>query len=228
MTTPMQVGIIGSGDVARSLGRAFITLGHSVMLGSRTPEGEKLQAWQQKMTAQIAASTSPATQALCGSFEQAARFGQLCVVAVRGAALESALALAGPEHFAGKVVIDATNPLRMGPDKQLALSVGFSDSMGEMTQRLLPAAKVVKAFNCVNNAHMFKPDFPGGQPEMFICGNDAEAKASVTALLQQFGWTALDAGGIDAARYIEPFGVLGIRQAFKTGQWNYVLRVITK
>ena len=228
MTTPMQVGIIGSGDVARSLGRAFITLGHSVMLGSRTPEGEKLQAWQQKMTAQIAASTSPATQALSGSFEQAARFGQLCVVAVRGAALESALALAGPEHFAGKVVIDATNPLKMGPDKQLALSVGFSDSMGEMTQRLLPAAKVVKAFNCVNNAHMFKPDFPGGQPEMFICGNDAEAKASVTALLQQFGWTALDAGGIDAARYIEPFGVLGIRQAFKTGQWNYVLRVITK
>ena len=223
MTTPLQVGIIGSGDVARSLGRAFLTLGHRVMLGSRTPEGEKLQAWQLKMAAQ-----GHAAACSVGSFAQAASFGQICVVAVRGAALESALSLAGPDNFAGKVVIDATNPLKMGPDKQLALSVGFSDSMGEMTQRLLPAAKVVKAFNCVNNAHMFKPDFPGGQPEMFICGNDAEAKASVTALLQQFGWTALDAGGIDAARYIEPFGVLGIRQAFKTGQWNYVLRVISK
>jgi predicted dinucleotide-binding enzyme len=188
------------------------------MLGSRDPAKDKLKAWLGEVGE--AGST--------GSFADAARFGELVVVAVRGTATEAALAQAGPEHFAGKVVIDATNPLRMGPDKQLTLGVGFSDSLGEAVQRALPQARVVKAFNGVNNAHMYKPDFPGGVPEMFICGDDAAAKEQVADLLAAFGWRALDAGGIEGSRLLEPFSLLGIRQALKTGNWNYVFRLITK
>lgn len=214
----MNVGIIGSGDVARALGRAFVAEGHRVMLGSRDPGKDKLKAWLERVGA--AGST--------GSFAEAARFGELVVLAVRGSAVEAALAMAGPEHFAGKVVIDATNPLKMGADKQLTLGVGFSDSLGEQVQRALPEARVVKAFNAVNNAHMYKPDFPGGTPEMFICGDDAAAKESVAQLLAAFGWNAIDAGGIEASRLLEPFSLLGIRNALKTGNWNYVFRLVTK
>lgn len=214
----MNIGIIGSGDVARALGRAFATEGHRVMLGSRDPAKEKLQVWR--------AEVGPAGST--GSFTEAARFGELVVVAVRGSATEAALAAAGPDNFAGKVVIDATNPLKMGADKQLGLSVGFSDSLGEAVQRALPAAKVVKAFNTVNNAHMYQPDFPGGTPEMFICGDDAGAKQQVGELLAKFGWRAVDLGGIEAARLLEPFSLLGIRHAIATGNWNYVFRLIVK
>ena len=214
----MDIGIIGSGDVARALGKGFVAEGHRVMLGSRDPAKEKLQAW----LAQVGGAGAT------GSFADAAKFGEIVVVAVRGSAAEAALGLAGPEHFAGKVVIDATNPLKMGADKLLGLGVGFSDSLGEAVQRALPGARVVKAFNTVNNAHMHKPDFPGGMPEMFICGEDAAAKAQVTALLTAFGWRAIDAGGIEASRLLEPLSLLGIRNALKTGNWNYVFRLVTK
>jgi 8-hydroxy-5-deazaflavin:NADPH oxidoreductase len=214
----VNIGIIGSGDVARALGKGFIAEGHRVMLGSRDPAKEKLQAWRQEVGA--AGST--------GSFADAAKFGEMVVVAVRGSATEAALGLAGPANFAGKVVIDATNPLKLGADKQLTLGVGFSDSLGEAVQRVLPGANVVKAFNTVNNAHMHKPDFPGGTPEMFICGDDPAAKAQVAALLGTFGWSAIDAGGIEASRLLEPLSLLGIRNALKTGNWNYVFRLLTK
>lgn len=214
----MNIGIIGSGDVARALGRAFVAEGHRVTLGSRDPAKDKLKAW----LAEVGGSGST------GSFADAARFGEVVVLAVRGTAAEAALAQAGAENFAGKVVIDATNPLKMGADKQLTLGVGFSDSLGEAVQRALPQARVVKAFNCVNNAHMYKPDFPGGTPEMFICGDDAAAKEQVGEILEAFGWRALDAGGIEASRLLEPLSLLGIRHAFRTGNWNYVFRLITK
>jgi predicted dinucleotide-binding enzyme len=214
----MQVGIIGSGDVARALGRGFVAEGHRVMLGSRDPAKDKLKAW----LAEVGAAGAT------GSFAEAARFGEIIVLAVRGTAVEAALAQAGPENFAGKVVVDATNPLKMGADKQLTLGVGFSDSLGEQVQRALPSARVVKAFNAVNNAHMYRPAFPGGTPEMFICGDDAAAKASVAALVETFGWHVIDAGGIESARLLEPFSLLGIRNALKTGNWNYVFRLVTK
>lgn len=214
----MNIGIIGSGDVARALGRAFVVEGHRVMLGTRDPGKEKLKAWL--------ADVGPAGST--GSFAEAAKFAELAVVATRGTATEAALALAGPENFAGKVVIDATNPLKMGADKQLTLAVGFSDSLGEAVQRALPQARVVKAFNTVNNAHMYKPDFPGGRPEMFMCGDDADAKRVVAEILVRFGWNAIDAGGIEASRLLEPFSLLGIRHALKTGNWNYVFRLVVK
>lgn len=214
----MKVGIIGSGEVARALGRAFVAEGHRVMLGSRNPASDKLKAWLEQVGANGAT----------GSFAEAAAFADLAVVATRGAATEAALALAGPERLAGKVVIDVTNPLKMGPNKLLTLAVAGSDSLGETVQRALPAARVVKAFNTVNNAHMYKPDFPGGAPQMFICGDDADAKSAVADIVKAFGWEPIDAGPIEAARLLEPLSLLGIRNAMKTGNWNYVFRLVTK
>jgi predicted dinucleotide-binding enzyme len=212
----VKIGIIGSGDVARALGKGFVAEGHRVMLGSRDPTKDKLQAW----LAQVGAAGAT------GSFADAAGFGEMVVVAVRGSATEAALGLAGPEHFAGKVVIDATNPLKMGADKQLTLGVGFSDSLGEAVQRALPGARVVKAFNAVNNAHMHKPDFPGGMPEMFICGDDAAAKGTAGEILDQFGWDVADMGGVEAARAIEPLCMLWCIPGLLSNEWTHAFALL--
>jgi predicted dinucleotide-binding enzyme len=214
----MKVGIIGSGDVARSLGSGFIQLGHSVKLGTRDPKAEKLRDWVSKGGA--LAST--------GSFEEVARFGELLVLAVKGDVAEEALQLAGIANFAGKTLIDVTNPLAFSEGGAPHLFVGFSDSLGERVQRLVPDAHVVKAFNTVGNAHFFRPEFPGGPPDMFICGNDAGAKTEVGDVLQAFGWTVVDVGGIDGARTLEPICILWVNSALRLGTWDLALKFLRK
>src|SRR5207302_5011243 len=125
------------------------------------------------------------------------RFGDLVVVATAWSGTENALQLAGADSFAGKVVIDATNPIDASHGMPPRLALGHTDSGGEQVQRWLPRARVVKAFNSVGNPHMFKPEFPGGPPDMFIAGNDAEAKKTVTEILTAFGWNTIDVGGIE-------------------------------
>lgn len=210
-----RIGILGSGDVGRALAQAFSAEGHEVMLGSRDPRSQKLTDWSAKLARPLPT----------GTFAETAAFAEIAVIAVRGSAVEAALGLAGPANFDGKVVIDATNPLRMSPEKMLTLAVGHTDSLGEAVQRLLPGARVVKAFNTVNNALMYRPRFSDAQ--MFICGNDAEAKRVVSGLLASFGWTAIEAGGIEASRLLEPLALLGIRRALQTGNWNYVFQLRT-
>ncbi len=164
----MKVGILGTGDVGRALGNAFIALGHEVKMGSRDAHNEKAVAWAS--TAGINAST--------GTFADTAKFADVIVLALLWSGAENALKLAGPENFSGKVVIDAINPLLFEPGKPLALAVGHSDSAGERVQRWLPSAHVVKAFNSVGYAHMFKPDFPGGPPR--ICSSRATTRRRST------------------------------------------------
>jgi hypothetical protein len=98
--------------------------------------------------------------------------------------------MAGPEKFRGKVLIDATNPMDFSGGRPPKLAVSGNDSGGERVQRLLPDARVVKAFNTVGNAFMFRPDFPGGPPDMFICGEIDDAKTKVVAILKDFGWAS--------------------------------------
>ncbi len=136
--------------------------------GSRDPGNKKAAAWAS--TSGIDAST--------GTFAEAAKFGDVVVLSLLW---EHAIQLAGPENFAGKVVIDTINPLVFNPGPSLA--IGFTDSAGETVQRLIPEAHVVKAFNIVGHAHMFKPDFPGGPPDMFICGKATQS--NVTAHRQR-------------------------------------------
>jgi predicted dinucleotide-binding enzyme len=212
--TKMNVGVLGSGDVGKVLAGGFIGLGHEVKIGSRDPE--KLSEWAAKA----------GDRASAGTFEETARFGDLIVLATLGAAAGSAIELAKPVNFRGKVVIDATNPLKMEPGKPPALSVGGNDSMGEQVQRWLPEARVVKAFNTVGNPHMIKPDFPGGPPDMFICGNDADAKKLVSQICDHFGWGVIDIGGIEGSRYLEAMCIVWVLHGIVSGQWAHAFKML--
>jgi predicted dinucleotide-binding enzyme len=118
--------------------------------------------------------------------------------------------------------------LKIDNGRPVGLAVGHTDSGGEEVQRWLPEAKVVKAFNIVGSAHMFKPDFPGGPPDMFFCGNDEATKRTVTEILKDFGWNTIDIGGIEGARLLEPMCWLWVTYAFKVGSWNHAFKMLRK
>jgi len=214
----MNVGILGTGDVGRALGIGFINNGHSVMIGSRAPGSDKAK--------ELLAKIGP--RASVGTFAQAARFGEVIVQATLWSGTENAIRLADPENFSGKVVIDATNPLIFHSDGPPTLALGQTDSGGEQVQRWLPDARVVKAFNIVGNAQMVNPQFPGGTPDMFICGNDAGAKRTVTDILKSFGWPTIDIGGIEGARLLEPMCILWVKFGVMTGTWNHAFKPLRK
>ncbi len=214
----MRIGILGTGDVGRALGNGCISRGHDVKMGSREAANQKARAW--------AAEAGP--RASAGTFAEAAKFAEVAVVATLWSGTENALRLAGPENLAGKVVIDATNPLRFTEGKPPSLALGHTDSGGEQVQRWLTGARVVKAFNIVGNAHMVDPQFPGGPPDMLICGNDAQAKQTVTALLTAFGWNTIDIGGIEGARLLEPLCILWVLYGIRSGSWNHALKLLRR
>jgi predicted dinucleotide-binding enzyme len=214
----MKVGIIGSGPVGQALGLGFAGRGDEVMIGSREPESEKLIAWKSRA----------GERAATGSFAQAAAFAEVAILATGWSGTEHAIQLAGPENLVGKVLIDTTNPLAHQPGGPPTLALGYSDSAGEQVQRWLPEARVVKAFNIVGSAHMINPSFPDGPPDMFICGNDGEAKATVARLLTEFGWPVIDIGGIEGARLLEPLAMLWITYGVQTGGWNHAFRLLRK
>lgn len=213
----MKVGILGSGDVGKAIGRGFVTLGHQVKMGSRDAANPKGLAWAKELG--LKAST--------GTFEDAATFGEIVVLATLGVANESALRAAGLETLRGKIVIDATNPLDFSRGAP-ALAISGEDSGGERVQRLLDGALVVKAFNIVGNAHMFKPSFPGGPPDMLIAGDSGEAKARVAGILKDFGWGVVDIGGIESSRYLEAMCMAWVLAAKSTGTWNQAFKLLTK
>jgi predicted dinucleotide-binding enzyme len=212
----MKVGILGSGDVGKALARGFLAHGHPVRIGSREPE--KLQEFVASAGGDIAS----------GTFAEAAQFGDLIVLALLGTATDAALRLAGPTSFAGKVVIDATNPLDFSEGMPPKLFIGTTDSLGERIQRWLPDAKVVKAFNTVGNALMVNPDLPGGPPDMFIAGNHDEAKQAVTDVCRRFGWGVIDLGGIDASRYLEPMCMTWVLHGVRSGSWTHAFKMLHK
>lgn len=150
------------------------------------------------------------------------------VLVVSWTGAENALKLAGAENLAGKVVIDATNPLRFVPGLAPGLALGHTDSAGEQVQRWLPAARVVKAFNSVGYSQMFKPDFPDGPPDMFICGDDDAAKKTVTDILMSFGWSTIDIGGIEGSRLLEPLCVLWVDYAIRANSHSHAFKLLRK
>jgi predicted dinucleotide-binding enzyme len=216
----MKIGILGTGDVGQALGRGFAALGHEVKLGSRDTKNERALAWAKQTGAKASA----------GTFADAAAFGEIVVLATLGVANESALQAAGREKLAGKLVIDATNPLDFSKGAPPTLAVSGHDSAGERVQKLLPGAQVVKAFNTVGHAHMFRPEFPGGPPDMFICGNDAGAKQKVAAILKDFGWGVADIGGIEGSRYLEAMCLAWVLFAFSTTPptWNHAFKLLRR
>ncbi|MEJ0011372.1 MAG: NAD(P)-binding domain-containing protein [Bauldia sp.] len=213
----MKIGIMGTGDVGRALGRGFVTLGHDVRMGARTAGHEKALAWASEM----------GSRASEGTFADAAKFGELLVFATLGTANPEVVKLAGAANFAGKVVIDATNPLDFSGGFPPDLNPKGNDSGGETLQRAIPDARVVKAFNTVGNVFMFKPQMEGGPPDMFIAGDDAEAKKTVTKILADFGWpSVIDFGGIKASRWLEAMCIAWVLACVGTNNWRLAFKVL--
>ena len=215
MAETKRVGILGSGDVAKTLGRGFAAHGYDVLLGTRDPA--KLDAWKKETHGKVSV----------GSVEQAAAHGELVVLATHGATAEAVLDAAGPRNFDGKLVLDATNPLEFSGGK-VGLLFGVTDSLGERVQRKLARAKVVKCFNTVSNLKMIDPKFAHAPMRMWICGNDAQAKRQTEALLKELGWAgALDVGEIESARWLEAIVPLWLRAGLLLGTWDHMLQPVT-
>lgn len=211
----MKVGVLGSGDVAKVLAGGFLKHGHEVMMGTR--DATKLADW---------AANNP--KARVGSFADSARFGELIVLAVKGSAAASALRAAGASNLSSKPVIDATNPIADLPPVNgvLRFFTNLDESLMEQLQREFEGALLVKAFNSVGNACMVNPQFAGGKPTMFVCGNDDGAKKTVAGILDQFGWETADMGKAEAARAIEPLCILWCIPGFLRNEWTHAFKLL--
>ena len=213
-----KIAIIGSGAVGEALAAGFLKHGHDVMRASRDPG--KLADWKQQAGA----------KAQTGTFAAAAAWGETVVLAVKGTAAEAAVDLCGVDALAGKTVIDATNPIADAAPENGVLRY-FTDinrSLMETLQAKAPAARFVKAFSCVGSAHMVAPHFGGEKPTMFLCGNDAAAKAEVVGILGKFGWETADMGTAEAARAIEPLAMLWCIPGFRENSWGHAFRLLRK
>jgi len=207
----MRIGVLGTGVVGRTLGSALLSNGHEVRLGSRTAGNEAAVAWAREIPA------GPASE---GTFADAAGFGELLFNATAGAASLDALAMAGAEQLAGKVLVDVSNPLDFSRGMPPTLTVCNDDSLGEQIQAAYADVRVVKSLNTVTASVMVDPSLVPGTHTIFVAGDDAGAKAEVGQLLQELGWPAasiLDLGDITAARGMEMYLPLWLRLWGATG-----------
>lgn len=202
----MKFGVIGTGIVGRTLAARLAELNHEVVIGTRDvvatmartePDGygnPPFSVWQQQHA-----------NIQLGTFTQAAEFGEIVLNATSGGSSLEALKLAGAAALDGKILIDVANPLDFSRGLPPSLSVVNTDSLGELIQRTFPQAKVVKTLNTMNTLVMVNPSqVADGDHHVFVCGNDAQARAQVAELLTSFGWkNILDLGDITAARGTE-------------------------
>ena len=223
----MKIGIIGSGDVGRRLADGLVDLGYQVKIGTRDTSKKEIIEWVDKHRK---GGGKESENASVGDFAEAVSFGDdLIVLCTSWNGTSNAIKMADPVNMTGKVVIDTINPLDFSQGLPPRMAVGITDSAGEINQRLLPGAKVVKAFNIVGNPYMVHPNFPGGPPTMFICGNDEQAKKMVTeSILTPFGWETIDIGGIEGGRLLEPLAMLWITHYFRTGTGDHAFKLLKK
>ena len=211
----MKVGVLGSGDVAKSLAEGFIKHGHQVMVGTR--DAAKLVEWQRNnLKAQV------------GSFSETAAFGEALVLAVKGSVAAEVLRMAGSASLDGKLVMDACNPIADAPPVNgvLRFFTTLDDSLMERLQREFPRAHFVKAFNSVGNRQMVNPQYKAGKPTMFICGNNDGAKVVTAQILEQFGWETADMGKVESARAIEPLCMLWCVLGFTKNEWTHAFKLL--
>ena len=203
--------------VGQVLAAGFLNHVHEVMIGTLSPD--KVKDWQEK---------NP--RGNVGSNKEAAAWADIIVLATKATAAEAAIRLCDSRDLQGKIVIDTTNPIADAPPDHGVLKyfTTLDSSLMEQLQAAQPGALFVKAFNSVGNAYMVDPHFTEGRPTMFICGNDAAAKATVSALLNDFGWDAEDMGGVEGARAIEPLCILWCIPGFARNQWSHAFKLLKK
>lgn len=212
----IAVGIVGSGDVGRTLANGLLKYGYDVMIG--TSDAAKHPALQ----------GATGGKAKVGTFAEAAAFGTIVVLAVKGSAAESALETIGLANLRGKTVIDTTNPIADLPPENgvIRYFTNLDQSLMERLQRKAPGARFVKAFSCAGHRYMVDPDFRGAKPTMYICGNDDHAKADVKTILDLFGWETEDLGKAESARAIEPLAMLWCIPGFLRNDWMHAFKIL--
>jgi predicted dinucleotide-binding enzyme len=209
-----KIGILGSGDVGKTLASGLSKLGYSVILGSE--DKGKRDSYKSE------------TGINTGTFAEAASFGDLVILAVKGSAAEKvAKSLAGV--ITGKTVIDTTNPIADTPPVNgvLQFFTSLDESLMEKLQKLAPGAHFVKAFSCVGSPFMIGPAFEP-KPSMFICGNDDQAKKEVGELLGKSGWETEDMGQVESARAIEPLCMLWCIPGIRENKWSHAFKLLKK
>jgi predicted dinucleotide-binding enzyme len=200
----MRIGVLGTGAVGCAIATRMLQLGHQVTMGSRSTESEALVAW----------TGEAGGDAKSGTFADAAAAGELLFNCTAGIASLDALTSAGAGNLAGKTLVDVAVPLDFSQGMPPRLAFCNDESLGERIQAAFPETRVVKALNTVNSAVMVDPGRVRGDHSIFVCGDDAAAKAQVSALLEAIGWTAesiVDLGGIEAARGTEMYLPLWLR-----------------
>jgi len=216
----MKIGVLGTGMVGATIATKLIELGQEVMMGSRNAGSEKAVTWAQ-------AKGANASQ---GAYAQAARFGEILFNCTQGTASVEALQSSGADNLKGKILIDVANPLDFSHGAPPTLSICNTDSLGELIQRTFPETKVVKTLNTVNCGVMVNPALVPGDHDIFVCGNDAGAKARVAELLKQwFGWrSVIDLGDISAARATEQMMPIWLRLYGVLGVPHFNVRVVAE
>jgi 8-hydroxy-5-deazaflavin:NADPH oxidoreductase len=214
----MNISVLGTGVVGNTIATKLVSLGHDVMMGSRTASNEKAAAW-------VAAAGKGAS---AGTFADAAKHGEIIFNCTNGGGALDALKAAGATNLNGKIIVDVTNPLDFSKGMPPTLLVGNTDSLGEMIQREFPEAKVVKTLNTVNCNLMVNPSLLSGEHDMLLCGNDAAAKATVKEILTDwFGWKIiLDIGDLSGARSMEAWVILWVRFMGTLGTMNFNLHMV--
>jgi predicted dinucleotide-binding enzyme len=212
----MKIGILGTGATGQTIGSKLVELGHDVMLGSRDEANPKAVAWAKE----------EGHNALYGSFMNAAEFGEIVFNCTLGTASLEALRMAGARNLRGKVLIDTSNPIDRSTEVW-SLTVCNNDSLGEQIQREFPEARVVKTLNTVNANVIVDPNKLIEKTDVFVSGNDIDAKATVVRILKEwFGWReVIDLGDITTSRSVEMYVLLwhDIRKAISSQRFNIKL-----
>jgi predicted dinucleotide-binding enzyme len=214
----MKIGVFGTGMVGETLASKFVALGHEVKMGSRTANSEKAVAWAAK-AGNLASN---------GTFTDAAAFGEVLFNCTHGTASVEVLQAAGTANLRGKLLIDVSNPLEFVPGKGAQLAFSNTDSLGERLQAAFPELRVVKTLNTVNCSVMVDPTRVPVDHTMFMCGNDAEAKAQAQTILQDWlGWRdVIDLGDISGARATESMMLLWLKLWGKFKNFDFNLKVV--
>ena len=211
----MNIGILGTGMVGKTLAAGFVKFGYQVMVGSRNPE--KINDWKDEF----------GTNLKTGTFKETAEFANILVLATKGNISKDVLQNAGFENLSGKTILDTTNPIADLPPENgvIRFFTNLDESLMEHFQSLVPNANFVKAFSCIGAPFMVEPPF-NPKPSMFICGNSNNAKNEAKEILEKFGWEVEDMGNVEAARAIEPLCILWCIPGFKENKWSHAFKLL--